>query len=747
MDSDSTFFVVVSVLAVLAGVLVWRVLHARRLHSDARRLKRSIEQETHIPATLHPVIDTGACIGSLSCIKACPEGDILGVVAGTARLIEGANCIGHGRCHAECPVDAIKLVFGTSERGIDLPEVDENFESARSGVFVVGELGGMGLIRNAISQGLEAAAFIGESGRARTGKAAVDVLIVGAGPGGIGAAIGCTQAGLRFQIIDQEVKGGTVAHYPRQKIVMSEPVRIPGYGVFGKRWMSKEDLLAGFDVLLKHFRIRVEEGERVVGIEGSPGEFLVRTERHQFQAKQVILAIGRRGSPRRLGVEGEHLGKVSYRLVDPEQYEGQRVLVVGGGDSALEAAVALAEKTDAEVSISYRKPTFTRCRAANREKIDSLIAQGRVRALMSSKVHRIDPDAVTVALNERSERLPNDYILICAGGELPLAFLKQTGISLKRHTGVEAVRAPVALRSWRHRGQGHRPSAELEAARERRFHRLLFALGLAITAALAIYGYEYYQLSPLKRLKSPLHEHMRSAGDFGHGVGIVATLVMLSNFAYPIRKRWKRLKGAAPINRWLSFHVFVGLMSPTVILFHAAFQSRNAIATATFVSLLVVVSTGVVGRFIYGLVPTAQGKTVELGEMLGQVERLKGALQSRIGDHSAFAEVKRVLKAVGKGQEKALPELVLAYPLHLLKTRVVLWPLRSSFPDKSVYRQFKKDFVRLLRVQIQVEFYGGLRNFLSWWRVIHVVLAVFLVVVIALHIAVSLYLGYGWILF
>ena len=161
MESGSLLVSAAAGVAIFAGSihLLRRVLRQRR---DAAALREKIERNQHHPRSLHPVMDPDICIGSLSCLKACPEGDILGIVDGAARLVHADHCIGHGRCAAECPVGAIRLVFGTAERGVDLPEVDEFFESSRAGVHVVGELGGMGLIKNAITQGLQAAERLGD---------------------------------------------------------------------------------------------------------------------------------------------------------------------------------------------------------------------------------------------------------------------------------------------------------------------------------------------------------------------------------------------------------------------------------------------------------------------------------------------------------------------------------------------------------------------------------------------------------
>ena len=139
------------------------------------------------PPSLHPLFDPTLCRGCGACVKACPEGDVIGLISGKAALIEPSQCIGHGACRAACPFGAITLVFGTEERGVDIPHVRPNFETNVPGVFIAGELGGMGLIRNAIEQGRQAVAAISSlDGLGRQDR--LDLVIVGAGPAGISAS-------------------------------------------------------------------------------------------------------------------------------------------------------------------------------------------------------------------------------------------------------------------------------------------------------------------------------------------------------------------------------------------------------------------------------------------------------------------------------------------------------------------------------------------------------------------------------
>ena len=418
---------------------------------------------------------------------------------------------------------------------------------------------------------------------------------------------------------------------------------------------------------LRKAGVRIDEGVTVDSIEGNDGAFRVVTKKGTVQARKVVLATGRRGSPRKLGVPGEELAKVAYRLVDPDQYEGCKVLVVGGGDAAIEAAVQLAEESDAEVTVSYRGDSFVRAREANRTRIDQLVSQGRVRVLMSSEVERILPDEVVLTAAGSPQVVPNDFVIVNIGGDLPLEFLARSGISLKKHFGEELAKPRGGIVAMARRGLA---KEDRETEGRRRAHRIYLATGALILAWLALKGWDYYLLPRVARLHSPLHATLRSAGSWGHGIGIVATAFMLLNFLYPVRKRTRALSGMGSIRSWLDFHMFVGFMSPLVIAFHAAFQSNNQLATGTAAALLIVVLTGVFGRFIYGLVPASGGKDVELADLLGRWERLKARLEPMIQGSDNPALLQRVFAiAASPARRGSLLGLFLRLPFAKLAAR------------------------------------------------------------------------------
>jgi len=725
-------------LALLAGAyhLVRRRMRMRR---DAEALRQKIEKNQHIPKSLHPVVDTDVCIGSLSCLKACPEGDILGIVDHAARLVHADHCIGHGKCAAECPVGAIKLVFGTSERGVDLPEVDEYFESSRPGVHVVGELGGMGLIKNAVTQGLQVAERLAEV----VGQGG-EVVVVGAGPAGLATALGLKSRGVRYHLLEQDTVGGSVAHYPRRKVAMTEAVELPLVGKFGKKLISKEELLAGWARIIEKTGLIVAQGVKVQGIDGEDGRFRVITSRGDVSAAKVVLAIGRRGTPRKLGAPGEDQEKVLYGLKDPEQFDGQRVLVVGGGDSALEAAIQLATESTAEVAISYRNAEFGRCREANRSRLGGLIEQGKVKAVMASQVTAIDPDEVRLDVDGHALHLRNDFVIVNVGGELPSEFLQKAGVTMRRFHGQALGEPSTSVDPGKPRRRRHSGTAE-----DRALMRKLWALrvlymvvGAAILSFLAWKGWGYYQLDRAARLQHPLHLALKSAGSWGHGVGIVATGFMLSNFLYAFRKRGKMLTGFGDIRGWLDFHVFVGAMSPLVIAFHAAFQANNVLATSTAGALAVVMVTGVIGRYIFGLVPAHGGRATELEDLAASFERLRAFAGPELA-HAGPGATALLDLATAPVQAGSLLTLFLRFPFETASLRLRLRALRRRIPDPERFEDLHGALVKLLRLRWQLRFYGSLKALLRGWRVFHATMAIFLVLALTAHIGVSLYLGYG----
>ena len=418
-------------------LLVWHVMRRRRFERRSEEIREHTGRAE--PASLHPVINQ-RCIGCASCVKACPEQEhhaILGIVRGRAELINPGDCIGHGACKTACPVEAITLVFGTERRGVDIPVLTPNFETTVPGIFVAGELGGMGLIRNALEQGRQAMEAI-RSSRGKASSASgdmLDVLIVGAGPAGFAASLTAMAHGMRFATIEQESLGGCVFQYPRGKLVMTAPATVPLVGKINFRQTSKEALLEFWKEAERKTGVKINYRERVEDITRESGGFVVKTSRAQYRTRTVLLAIGRRGTPRKLNVPGEELPKVVYRLIDPEQYAGQRVLVVGGGDSALEAAASVAESGSGGVVLSYRGEAFDRAKARNRDRVQAAARTGSLQVMLQSNVKKIDREQVAIERGGEMLHMENDAVIVSAGGVLPSDFLRRVGISVETKYG------------------------------------------------------------------------------------------------------------------------------------------------------------------------------------------------------------------------------------------------------------------------------------------------------------------------
>jgi len=408
-------------------------------HRKSQRVyEESVSAGLTEPASLHPVVNHALCLGCASCVSACPEKDknVLGIIKGKAHLINPTHCIGHGACKTACPFDAIELVFGTEKRGVDIPQVDPDFQTNVPGIFIAGELGGMGLIRNAVRQGVEAVDSICKIDGVGKGNAnVIDLVIVGAGPAGIAASLAAKNKKLNFVTLEQDSLGGTVSHYPRGKIVMTAPAVLPIIGKMQFKETTKEALMEFWEGVVSKAGLQVKDRERVESVEAESTGFHVKTGVSEYHSRALLLAIGRRGTPRKLGVPGEEQSKVVYRLIDPAQYRNQHVLVVGGGDSALEAAISIAEEEGTTVTISYRSEAFSRAKEKNRSKVVEAESNGRLRVLMQSNVKQVDADKVVIKTAEDEMCIDNDAVIVCAGGILPTPFLKSIGITVDTKFG------------------------------------------------------------------------------------------------------------------------------------------------------------------------------------------------------------------------------------------------------------------------------------------------------------------------
>ena len=450
-------FIVVAVSVLLVAFLallgVWQRKIEDLQNERARRdIRTARDRGTDKAIAQHPQIDAQACIGCGTCISACPESDVIGLVDGVAHIIHGARCIGHGLCAEACPVAAITVGLGDVSGRTDIPILSESFETSVPGVYIAGELGGLALIRTATEQGRGVVRAVAEDLRSSPPvEADVDLLIVGAGPAGLAATMQAVESKLSYLTIDQDDIGGTVRKYPRRKLTLTGRMELPLYGRVTRQEFLKEELIEFWESLIERYGLDIRSGIRLTGLAPMAGAmstgFTVETSAGRVRARRVILALGRRGTPRKLGVPGEASERVLYQLMDAASYQHQRLLVVGGGDSAIEAATGLANQLGNVVTLSYRKSNFFRLKARNEERIEEYQRDGRVEVLFNSHVEAISEGSVRLRLGNESRSqhidVPADWTFVFAGGEPPYAFLRELGVRFNGDEGSETPASPA----------------------------------------------------------------------------------------------------------------------------------------------------------------------------------------------------------------------------------------------------------------------------------------------------------------
>jgi len=430
--------IIYSTVFVLCAITVYFYMRKKKVSSQVVVKKVEIAKEEGLfePVSLYPHIDLNSCIGSGACISACPEKDILGIVDGVATVINTANCIGHGACFHACPVEAITLRIGTESRGVDLPHVSETFETNFKGIYIAGELGGMGLIKNSVEQGQQAIKNMVKNNKPSK-ENVIDVIIIGAGPAGISATLAAKQHGLTSMTLEQDSLGGTVYTFPRAKIVMTSPMDLPLYGKAKLYNTSKDELLQLWKKVISEHDIKIMENtkvEHIIPIENNTFKIVTNTN-EGYICNHVLLAIGKRGSPRKLNVPGEESTKVAYRLLEPEHIQNKKVLIVGGGDSAIETVLLL--KDNNEAILSYRKDKFARLKPKNKDRVIEAIDDKSLKVIFNSNVVSINDNNVLLKIDDDDEieQLENDLVYIFAGGELPASFLQKAGVEITKRFG------------------------------------------------------------------------------------------------------------------------------------------------------------------------------------------------------------------------------------------------------------------------------------------------------------------------
>ncbi|RKZ16418.1 4Fe-4S ferredoxin [bacterium] len=378
----------------------------------------------------HAVVRADVCVGCAACVPACPVENAIWM-EGKLAVVDLSLCVGHGKCAEACPVGAIHVGAGSAVR-VEVPNVDVNFQSNVPGIYVVGELGGRGLIKNAVNEGKVAAECAASVVRPDNLPENVrDIAIVGSGPSGISAGLECHSRGMDYLLLEQGTLADTIRKYPRNKLLLAEPLNVPLYGDLWVADASKETLLKAWETVIEATGLRVHTEHGVKSLTRDPGGwFEIVTTQGEFRARQVILAMGRRGTPRKLGVDGEGLEQVLYDVVEMETFAGSKVVVVGGGDSALESALGMSAQAHTEVILSYRKNDFSRAKPRNLEKLKKAEATGDLQVWRESEVRAVRPGEIDIEYGGKLRTLPNDYLVIRVGGIAPYDFLHKAGVEI-----------------------------------------------------------------------------------------------------------------------------------------------------------------------------------------------------------------------------------------------------------------------------------------------------------------------------
>jgi thioredoxin reductase len=722
---------VVVALGIGLVALLWRRAELRHMRDWLQERERGLRQGADKAQPMLPVIDLSRCLGCGTCVAACPEEGVLQLVHGQAVVVNPAQCVGHARCEAECPVSAVVVAIDNQDERRDIPAIDGSLEAVGTkGLFLAGEITARALIRTAVVQGTAVAQQAQRRRQVAAEVAAFDLVIVGAGPGGLACALECKRLGLSALLLDrEEVIGGTVAKYPRRKLVLTEPIELPLHGRLEQREFEKEELMALWQDIATAQELPFQGGETFSGLEKlADDSFTVKTDKGEYRARSVCLAVGRRGTPRRLNVPGEDQPKVLYSLVDAQSYRGRRVLVVGGGDSAVEGAIALAEQPGTEVTLAYRKESLFRIRANNEQRLRQRVAEGRVRVLFRTEVREVGTDVVVLEQQGphggKQARIANDEVFVMIGGDPPFGLLEKSGVSFD-----PALRPPPEKPVGVEQGSGL-------------LRALGAAFGMAMVALLfVIWHRDYYRLPMAERAGDPKHALLRPDMGLGLGLGIAAIAAIAANLLYLLRRCQKLRWGS--LRAWMTSHVGTGILALLLALLHGAMAPRDTAGGHALLALLLLLITGAVGRYFYAWVPrAANGRELELAAVRGQLEELATASQAEGRTFAAAACAEVTALAERRQWGSSFPSRLLALAGLQWDLRRTLHRLRTAAREQGVAPGQLGMILALANeahhAALQVAHYEDLRALLGTWRWLHRWLAALMLVLVGAHVVLAL---------
>lgn len=754
------------VVLALALVAAWHRRVDLRQQRDAvvERAEAAARGPTTAPLQV-PVIDLAKCLGCGTCVRECPESGVLALVHGQAVVVNAAACVGHALCVSECPAGAVTLGQVDSGARDDVPALDGELQAfGTEGLFLVGEITARSLIRTATTQGGQVAATIARrlhgsrsSGPARRDAAADvhDVVIVGAGPGGLACALGCVEQRLDAVLIDREPGiGGTVARYPRRKLVLTDAVELPLHGRLAQDEYEKEELVQLWQSLASRHRLPFRGGVTFDRAERqADGTFVVHTDAGALRARHVVLAVGRRGTPKRLGVPGEDLPHVTTSLLDAASYSGRHCVVVGGGDSAVETALALAEQPGNRVTLVYRQDAFFRLRGKNKERLAAKLADGALEALMRTEVTAIHADSVEILQRPADGAPPGgggdqggdggavttalraDDVFVMAGGTPPFAALQRSGVSFD-----PKVRAAANGAAARTATEGPAPSGAVGSAA--RANGLLPALGVGLALAASALAFvlwhrDYYLAAPALRAADPLHALLRPDRSLGLWFGLFATAAVIANLAYLVRRQqWFGVR-FGQLATWMNAHVGTGVVAVLLALLHAAMSPRATLGGFAFWSLVVLLVTGAIGRWFYAWLPrSANGREVEIDAIRRTFTTASGG--------SAFAQQARreMLALIDRRQWRST---WIGRAVTLVGLQWDLWRTERRLRAQAAVSQASHEEVAeaLAKVReahaaaVAIAHLEDLRAVLGTWRWLHRWIAFLMVLLLVAHVVIA----------